>query len=393
VIDFYALKANLVSVILRQFQKTDIGLDPTSWAWLVYGIGLAGLDHNLTLHRALQDGQKWLYLESTWSSDATLGAIGLLNAVLNQIGHSETDDTAIRVATQMDRAMKQDITKFSRLNEPETVYGLVIGFYGTMNATLQQQLREHCQRNTTSGSWRRNALFAASSDIAGSRLAPITIDTSTLAPNDLIPLIWLAETRPKLFKHDSATEELWNVFDQSSSTIYLELDNDASEYQFPASTIDVVMLFESVISYARHASPQMLYDNFPWHPEVRKVTQSLFTKGEFVMAVFQAGVLFIDAVKKRSAFPIGKDGRPLDGVSLMDSVFLAKLPLLKFTDMSDQTAQNEHRGLGLIAQGIVSALRNPKGHAPHVHIKLDPFEAIEQLATISYLMRRLDDAI
>jgi uncharacterized protein (TIGR02391 family) len=137
----------------------------------------------------------------------------------------------------------------------------------------------------------------------------------------------------------------------------------------------------------------MLYDNFPWHPEVRKVTQSLFTKGEFVMAVFQAGVLFIDAVKKRSAFPIGKDGRPLDGVSLMDSVFLAKPPLLKFTDMSDQTAQNEHRGLGLIAQGIVSALRNPKGHAPHVHIKLDPFEAIEQLATISYLMRRLDDAI
>jgi hypothetical protein len=52
--------------------------------------------------------------------------------------------------------------------------------------------------------------------------------------------------------------------------------------------------------------------------------------------------------------------------------------------------QNEQTGLSMIAQGIAIGLRNPKGHQPKAAIQLGPYEALEQLAIISYLMNRLD---
>ncbi|HUE83658.1 MAG TPA: TIGR02391 family protein [Pyrinomonadaceae bacterium] len=65
---------------------------------------------------------------------------------------------------------------------------------------------------------------------------------------------------------------------------------------------------------------------------------------------------------------------------------------MKFNSLSNLADQNEQTGLSLIAQGIATGLRNPKGHQPKAAIQLGPYEALEQLAVISYLMKRLDAA-
>jgi hypothetical protein len=48
--------------------------------------------------------------------------------------------------------------------------------------------------------------------------------------------------------------------------------------------------------------------------------------------------------------------------------------------------------LGLIAEGIVAAMRNPKAHTTKDNIPLDAYEALEQLIVISYLFKRVDKA-
>jgi hypothetical protein len=70
----------------------------------------------------------------------------------------------------------------------------------------------------------------------------------------------------------------------------------------------------------------------------------------------------------------------------------ARTPRLKFTDLNNLAEENEHDGLYSIARGIQLAFRNPAGHLPRTAIPLGPGEALERLATISYLMKRLDSA-
>jgi hypothetical protein len=69
--------------------------------------------------------------------------------------------------------------------------------------------------------------------------------------------------------------------------------------------------------------------------------------------------------------------------------------LIKFNDHLDtDSGMNEQKGLALICEGIFSAFRNPKAHEPDEDelIKLDPYEALEQLIIIDYLMKRIERA-
>ena len=51
-------------------------------------------------------------------------------------------------------------------------------------------------------------------------------------------------------------------------------------------------------------------------------------------------------------------------------------------------------GLACISEGIFKAFRNPKGHKPRDHplIELDAYDALDQLITISFIMKQIDEA-
>jgi len=120
------------------------------------------------------------------------------------------------------------------------------------------------------------------------------------------------------------------------------------------------MFYEALLCQTREIDPVTLFNNIPWHPEVRHSSESLFIKGEYMNSVLEAAKMFIDTVKLRTGHPVGRDGKPLDGVKLIEHTFGSKPLVLKFNNLKTQADENEQRGLSLIAQGAVSAFRNPK---------------------------------
>jgi len=63
---------------------------------------------------------------------------------------------------------------------------------------------------------------------------------------------------------------------------------------------------------------------------------------------------------------------------------------LKFTPLASQSDRDEHEGLKLISEGIIAAIRNPKGHDPKENLFFTVEEALDQLVVISYMLKRID---
>jgi uncharacterized protein (TIGR02391 family) len=253
-------------------------------------------------------------------------------------------------------------------------------------------LRDHCRRNARPENWRRGLIFAAAAWELGEKLPPFVINGAELQAHEVFPALWIAERYSNLIEGEERRRGVWEAFERIKEGVNFDGAMNSGDLLYPASLIDVAMFYEALCSQTSQIDPATLFGNIPWHPEIRLSSENLFTKGEYVMAVFQAAVTFIDSVKKRSHHPTDAKGKPLDGVDLMVCAFGSKSPILKSNALRDQADENEQRGLSLIAQGIVSAVRNPKGHTPQVNIILGPYEALEQLAIISHLMRRLDVA-
>ncbi len=235
-------------------------------------------------------------------------------------------------------------------------------------------------------------LFAAAAQEIGGTISPLVINGTELQVHEVFPALWFAERYPKLIEGDDRRRGLWEAFERIKEGVIWETTANDSGALYVASPIDAAMFYEALLYQTREIDPMTLFNNIPWHPEVRHSSESLFIKGEYVNSVLEAAKMFIDTVKLRTGHPVGKDSKPLDGVKLIEHAFGSKPPVLKFNDLKTQVDENEQRGLSLIAQGTVSAFRNPKGHLPKAAITLGPYEALEQLAVISYLMRRLDSA-
>ena len=110
----------------------------------------------------------------------------------------------------------------------------------------------------------------------------------------------------------------------------------------------------------------------------------LYGDGYFDEAVRKASQRFINRVRERT-------GRlDLDGKAIIDQAFSSKDPLLEFSDRETSTERNEHDGFRYLAVGLACGLRNVLSHEDEYG--LDPISALEWLAFISAMHRRLDDA-
>ncbi len=391
-LDFYALKSEVKVSLFQRWQQIDLGADPLVWAWIAHAFGAEGVENNPLLSQAPEQASRWLQGPNAWNGDAYLGGIGLLCPLLRQAHVTQWSQITLRLVERVKALHDMGFGKFSRLNDPDIVLGIVFGVGDQLPDGIRKWLRNHCERNAQPGNWRRGLLFAAAASELQGSVPRFAINGDDLQLHEIFPAVWFAERYPHLLDNAERRRGIWEAFEHVRDAINLEMTASGESAFYPASPIDVAMLYEALLSQTRDVDPVTLFNNIPWHPQVRRVSESLFVKGEYVMAVFQAGVLFIDAVKHRAVHPVDKSGRPLDGGPLMSHVFGSKTPALKFNALKDQTDRNEQQGLALMAEGVVSAIRNPKGHLPHTAIVLGPYEALEQLAVISYLMRRLDAA-
>lgn len=388
-LDYHHLRTEIKASLIGQCQQIDVATDPIVWAWIIHALSLEETTNNPLLDQAFDQARQWLDSPAAWSMDGNLGAIGFVCSILRRVGRIDTT-FVLKVDERVQQLFAKDISKFSRLNDPDFVFPVALGLDNQCSDSTRTTLRDHCERNGQPGNSRRAVLFAAAAHEIGGKTPQFDFNIPELKIHEIFPALWFAARYQNVIRDELVRRALWQSFESTKESVNLSLISNGQDALYPASPIDVAMLYEALLNQTRNIDPAVLFNNIPWHPAIRQAAESLFIKAEYVMAVFQASVTFVDAVKNQTGHPLGRDRKPLDGGPLMDHVFLSKPPILKFNKLSNQAEENEQRGLGLIASGVVSAVRNPKGHTPQIAIALDPYEALEQLATISYLMKRLD---
>ena len=128
-------------------------------------------------------------------------------------------------------------------------------------------------------------------------------------------------------------------------------------------------------------TPSTYFDKLNLHPRISDAARDLFFDGHHWQAVFDASKALINFVKERS-------GRhELDGTSLVRSVFSKHNPTLAFSDLSDQTQQDEQEGIMHLFEGAVLAIRNPGGHSFPEGSEQRAIEYISLLSMLAYLVQ------
>lgn len=124
------------------------------------------------------------------------------------------------------------------------------------------------------------------------------------------------------------------------------------------------------------------FDERNIHPDVSIVCQKLFDDGHYSQATFEA-YKYIDKEVLRLSKAKGS------GYKLMMAAFSESSPMIKLTDMSNQSEIDEQQGYKFIFSGAVMAIRNPRGH--EYSLPETPDQCLDHLSLASLLKRKLDD--
>lgn len=119
------------------------------------------------------------------------------------------------------------------------------------------------------------------------------------------------------------------------------------------------------------------------HPKLPKRCKDLFDDGYFSESTFEA-LKFLDKVVQKLA----EENK--SGQALMMSVFGGTPPKLPINPLKTQSDQDEQQGYKFIFAGIMSAIRNPKGHEFSITDNLDT--CLEHLGLVTLLLRRLENS-
>ena len=125
------------------------------------------------------------------------------------------------------------------------------------------------------------------------------------------------------------------------------------------------------------------YEGLELHPAIERASGQLFRDGHYANAV-EDSVKALNALVRLNS---GVDDK--DGVSLMESVFTPKNPILKFNNLADDSDRDEQKGFMMMFSGAVAGLRNPRAHKI---IKDTPEMALEFIAFVSLLATLADKA-
>jgi uncharacterized protein (TIGR02391 family) len=102
----------------------------------------------------------------------------------------------------------------------------------------------------------------------------------------------------------------------------------------------------------------------------------------------------LEASKSVSAKIRERTGLDADGAELADQAFtLKRMPPLAFNSLQTQSERSAHSGYAHFVRGVVGAFRNPTAHKPKIEFPLTEEDALDMLATISMVHRRLDQAV
>jgi uncharacterized protein (TIGR02391 family) len=390
-IDYYTGREQVYDILLRLWQNMDISEDSLVYSWITYAINFNG--NNPFVIQALKQSRSWVETEEFWANIGNLSSFSIFYFLSHQLGSNYFEALVPKYISSLRDLIEKGISKFSKLNDPHFMYSIALGSKGILPDDLKVDLSKQCVSNAQSGgSIVRTLLFTAGSIELDAPTSSIMIKAKDLEPYDLLTALWFSERYSSHLVNDQIRLDIWNIYDQMKEGYSLDpLDREHS-LPYPISPVDLVLLYEAVSHQAAGIDPLILFLNIPFHPRVKQVSEKSFINRDYVNSVFEATKAFIEAVKIKAGYPKDSSGKELDGFKLMEFTFQVRKPILKFNPLTKPSEIDEQSGLQHLSEGVVSAFRNPKGHIPAIGITISPYEALEQLSTISYLMRRLDSS-
>lgn len=383
VIDFYSYREDLKKATIQRLDKIVVDEFPNDFAWLVYVLALDGKEDNPLFSEAFDSLSKWASANTPHIPTKFLPALGI--CLYLQEGKSEGGNLRQHLAARLEDILSHEIDRFSPLNDPSFVLPIVLGVKGTLADPTRTILVDICEKNGKSGKAFRRALFLASSkELDTGQEAVFSKPDNYPNPEDLIAMLWLGE-RYRLRNID--TSELWSSFGNIKELISTDELPELGAKAYYLSNTDLALLYEAIAHQTAMPDPRILFNIYPIHERLRQVSRSLFEKGEYSASVFEATKVLDTVVREGTG--LEATGRPL-----MQEAMRPKDPYIRFNRLETRSERDEQDGLKLIADGIMAAFRNPKGHEPKDTDwgDISPYDALDQLVTISLLMKRIDAA-
>ena len=124
------------------------------------------------------------------------------------------------------------------------------------------------------------------------------------------------------------------------------------------------------------------------HHDVLRFCRAELVQGNYFHAVLEAAKSVSAKIRERT-------GLTTDGMELADQAFTLKenMPPLAFNALRTASERSAHSGYAHFVRGVVGAFRNPTAHEPRIEFPIGEDDAIDMLATISMVHRRLDEAV
>ncbi len=101
----------------------------------------------------------------------------------------------------------------------------------------------------------------------------------------------------------------------------------------------------------------------------------------------------LEATKSAAQKIRDRTGLESDGGSLVDQALSIKTPRLALNTLQTESEQSEQKGFANLLKGVFGTFRNVTAHAPKIHWAVDRSDAMDALTIISYIHRRLDEAV
>ena len=378
-VKFHQWKEEIRRVLFRRAQGIDDGWDPFIAAWLGYAFGIDGFENNQPLLDLLERMERWLE-EDAWSYERNLGPIAWYLWLLNKTGQRFQQECVAQFAANV-HALNAD-KKFSLLRDPEQVFLLALGASAIGDDSVKSRLIEVAREQIKLGPLRRKIVYGAALRELGEEVGlPEGVPADE---GDVIALLWWAE------KYQGDKKQAWERFSSIAERIALEPEN-ASDVQRILREPEIAMLYEALVAETKHPEPALLFDYFPFHERIRQVVRDHFINQKYVAAVFEATKALNELIQKVSGVN-DKNEAELVQLTMKQMSDLSKLKI-RFNDfLNEDSGKNEQAGLAMICEGIFKAFRNPKGHKPEDHplVQLEPYEALQQLVIINYMMVRVE---
>ena len=127
------------------------------------------------------------------------------------------------------------------------------------------------------------------------------------------------------------------------------------------------------------------FEDRGFHPEIVKHGRSHFCRGAYFHAVFECCKAFDTAIRNNS-------GSTKSGPPLMSEALNLSGPI-KFNSQQKQSEKDEQQGVMYLCMGLMNAVRNPQAHEPELNWPMAREDALDVLALVSFLYRKLEHAV